>query len=708
MIQSEYNCSIKYLPEARRRRRRRRNTNQKEEDEECRYKCSIDSGKDIEVGFRSSMDHKDSEERNQPSEEKSPSQGEKVATSIKDDDTEGNEVPGEQKQRSSDQQPIDAIIKKQKKITENTQQAFKKGLTVVKEIDSEHKILERATDILKEGARKVGEVVNPTEEIETKELAKASKKVKKWIQKNDQLNKVVKAVSDGTNAVATAFEEKLLVSEEGKEFMDKSRQIAKAGKKILEQNAEKLLRAEKKHKVLKTAKNFVQDGLLQVEEFIGDKNKRRISNAIDAGKQALFEVSHELNLDQVVNKAKDQGIDTVDAAKDFMGTMGKFLEGKDDAGLKDLQNARSKLMDKLNNIGQEGFKRIQQGSALRNVLLERLDNVKKSVQDTLSREIQEGAVDALKIATDNNMSTRGLPWSVSSVNHLLFCGGISSTVYIGSSDAKVFPINSANPCSFQLNAYAGARIAMDSVFVICSAILDMRLNAWYELNNGWEATPQTAQRLLWKETVVNNFGISALSTGKATLLYYDLEYESCLNLFTSSIVAPGVAALNIAGIVLSFQWYCDECDKDSLFNYILLLAAVYTVFHFMMKHFVLRESLATTITKNREMRRRERMRLRARIDDLQAQILRKKSALKDLHRLDVNEIKARQAINNVIGLTDKIFRTDAYGNEKKGGGDQKGVYQPLSQHEAKHELKSAATNRKGENSGIEALHTVDK
>jgi len=108
------------------------------------------------------------------------------------------------------------------------------------------------------------------------------------------------------------------------------------------------------------------------------------------------------------------------------------------------------------------------------------------------------------------------------------------------------------------------------------------------------------------------------------------------------------------------------------------------------------------------MRRRERMRLRARIDDLQAQILRKKSALKDLHRLDVNEIKARQAINNVIGLTDKIFRTDAYGNEKKGGGDQKGVYQPLSQHEAKHELKSAATNRKGENSGIEALHTVDK
>jgi len=474
-------------------------------------------------------------------------------------------------------------------------------------------------------------------------------------------------------------------------------------------------------------------------------------------------VSHELNLDQVVNKAKDQGIDTVDAAKDFMGTMGKFLEGKDDAGLKDLQNARSKLMDKLNNIGQEGFKRIQQGSALRNVLLERLDNVKKSVQDTLSREIQEGAVDALKIATDNNMSTRGLPWELAvpcTLAPLMLKSSQVSyrcTLYFYVPQIFIITmlliVNSANPCSFQLNAYAGARIAMDSVFVICSAILDMRLNAWYELNNGWEATPQTAQRLLWKETVVNNFGISALSTGKATLLYYDLEYESCLNLFTSSIVAPGVAALNIAGIVLSFQWYCDECDKDSLFNYILLLAAVYTVtlayhlgnilfrsilfcafinccwcckpcmkrtaqyidyglpnpvFHFMMKHFVLRESLATTITKNREMRRRERMRLRARIDDLQAQILRKKSALKDLHRLDVNEIKARQAINNVIGLTDKIFRTDAYGNEKKGGGDQKGVYQPLSQHEAKHELKSAATNRKGENSGIEALHTVDK
>eukprot|EP00465_Bigelowiella_longifila_P008125 CAMPEP_0185278520 /NCGR_PEP_ID=MMETSP1359-20130426/61260_1 /TAXON_ID=552665 /ORGANISM="Bigelowiella longifila, Strain CCMP242" /LENGTH=128 /DNA_ID=CAMNT_0027873063 /DNA_START=45 /DNA_END=431 /DNA_ORIENTATION=- len=128
-----------------------------------------------------------------------------------------------------------------------------------------------------------------------------------------------------------------------------------------------------------------------------------------------------------------------------------------------------------------------------------------------------------------------------------------------------------------------------------------------------------------------------------------------------------------------------------------------------MKHFVLRESLATTITKSREKRRRERMRLKHRIDDLQAQILRKKSALKDLHREDVNEIKARQAINNVIGLTDKIFRVEVHGNEKGGGGDQKGVNQPLNQHESKHETKSAAaTIRKEENSEIEALHTIDR
>ncbi|GAB5354812.1 hypothetical protein AAMO2058_000151400 [Amorphochlora amoebiformis] len=289
-------------------------------------------------------------------------------------------------------------------------------------------------------------------------------------------------------------------------------------------------------------------------------------------------------------------------------------------------------------------------------------------------------------------------------------------------------VNSGAPCSYNIVLYAGFRIAVDALFVICSYILDTRLTAWYELNGGWEATPDTAQRMLWKETVVSNFGVTSLSTGKATLLFYDMEFESGVSVFTSAIVAPAVAIMNITAIVLAFTWYCLPCQKTFLRNYILFLSFVYMVtlayhlgsllfrlvlccayfncfwcckrclkatatyfdtglpnpvLHFSVKHFILRESLATTIAKDREKRRQESDALKRKIEKLELRIKRKKQALANLHRLDMQELKAQEAIKNVIGLTDRIFREDEAEDvqRNKGPSENPGDIEPL------HELR---------------------
>eukprot|EP00472_Partenskyella_glossopodia_P006870 CAMPEP_0197540590 /NCGR_PEP_ID=MMETSP1318-20131121/66453_1 /TAXON_ID=552666 /ORGANISM="Partenskyella glossopodia, Strain RCC365" /LENGTH=368 /DNA_ID=CAMNT_0043099641 /DNA_START=94 /DNA_END=1200 /DNA_ORIENTATION=- len=264
-------------------------------------------------------------------------------------------------------------------------------------------------------------------------------------------------------------------------------------------------------------------------------------------------------------------------------------------------------------------------------------------------------------------------------------------------------VNAQDSCSYNIEVYAAVRVVTDSLMCISVFILDMRLTSWFELNGGWEATPDTAQKMLWKETVINNFGISALSTGKATLLFYDMENESVVSFFMNNVFSPTTTIMNITAIVLSFIWYCSSCNKDLLTNYILFLSAVYMVtlayhilnmtyrlticmahynccwccrgclkksaryidsglpnpiFLFSVKHFLLRESLATSLTKSREARRRKRRQLNERIGHLSEKIIAKKKTLNRLNQLDRDERKAHETIQNVIGLTDKIFRND--------------------------------------------------
>mmetsp|Transcript_19470 Transcript_19470/g.39366 ORF Transcript_19470/g.39366 Transcript_19470/m.39366 type:complete len:680 (-) Transcript_19470:208-2247(-) len=540
----------------------------------------------------------------------------------------------------------------------------------------------------------------------------------------DDVEKKGKALAKTGAKLVKQGVEKLKEMEEEHEVIKTASVVAQKGVDIAKEKVEQILEAEREHKVVERAANLANKGISKAKKlykkgkkYIEEDKNGDVAAVVEGGKRVFNEFRDALKFDNAVKGAQTAGRETLAAAEDFAGAFSNVVDGE--ADIADLKEAQTKLFDKLSNIGKEGFKRMQQGSMLRNVLLERLDNIKKGVKETLSREIQEGTVDALKIAADNNISTRGLPWELAipcalapvllkslQFNHRLTLYFYVPQILIV---AMLMIVNLRDECSYMIDLYATIRVCTDTVFVLCSYVLDMRLSAWYELNGGWEATPETAQRLLWRETVVSNFGISALSTGKATLLFHDMETESCLNLTTSYVIAPLVALVNIAAIILAFQWYCLSCDKTLLRYYILFLSCIYMItlayhignlvlkgilcctylnccfcckrclkrtarymdsglstpyFHFTVKHFLLRESLASTISKTQESRRKEREQIQDRIRSLEGQIQRKKQALNKLEEDDKKELYASETIKNVINLTEKIFRGNHFDSER--------------------------------------------
>ncbi len=529
------------------------------------------------------------------------------------------------------------------------------------------------------------------------------------LAKADRFQKKHKLAEKG-GAVANAivqFAEEHDLKEKGAavksavESFAKKHKLVERGKEAAGRAVEAMREFDEKHHVQK----YVTKGVAALKKMWVEKVVNQFKDGGDLEEVGNYledgwaEVENRFDIQQKVEDTLRTGKETIELGVNMAEVAEAVATG--DMGFDELSSAKKKFVNRFSRMAQNGYKKFREGAALRSIMLERLDNIKRGIKDTLKEEIEEGAREALHIVKEHSESTRGLSWELaipSAMAPMMLKGthcGYELAIYLMIPEVVIMTmlmlINLNDQCSYNLNYYIWVRIGVDVVYVCTVWILRGRLNAWFAKNNGWEASPESARDLMSRETAEGTFGVT--STGKATLYFYDMEYESCCGVFASAVMVPIVTMMNIALIVLMVQWSCQSCDKTMLVIYVYFLAGVYMVsllyhltnltlrisitmaycncccccrsclksvakyidsglpnpiFYALVKHVLLRESLVSEVSKTRLTLRRRRQKLRSKIKDLETRIDAKRAETRALDREDARLVETRDRVAKEI------------------------------------------------------------
>lgn len=347
--------------------------------------------------------------------------------------------------------------------------------------------------------------------------------------------------------------------------------------------------AKKAHKGVR---GLVKRGKELAKKHELKQRARAIHAGVSAGARQvsaqLAEIDQRYGIrDKMAAGWKEVSEKTTNTAKEMKNLIASALDPEADSK----QSAANieMLGTKVNDWSNQVVRRVRQAQGVRRLLVSRVDNIKRKIKDVLSTEIREGVVEAFEVAKqgeggalhDLELST-AIPATLAPFMLSMLRSSYTFSIYVTVLEGLVtfvfLLIDRNNTCKYDVETYFAVRLAVNMSMLLCLVLLQRRLDRWYARNgNSWEADVNAAKEMLAEDDLDTNMAISTISTGLATLMFYDKLRRKWASLVLHNAIVPFFLFYNWLVLYLAFNWGCADCEKDLLQVWMVLMACMYLV-----------------------------------------------------------------------------------------------------------------------------------
>mmetsp|Transcript_10420 Transcript_10420/g.16701 ORF Transcript_10420/g.16701 Transcript_10420/m.16701 type:complete len:615 (+) Transcript_10420:143-1987(+) len=329
-------------------------------------------------------------------------------------------------------------------------------------------------------------------------------------------------------------------------------------------------------KVIEKTKHMIQEHKL-------DKKLANLRNRLDNEAANVRSRMKDLdnrykvreNAKNVFDKARKESVKRAQELKEIVSNGMEAISGTDDT-----QKQRAEaLKGQFTNMTSEVVRRVRQAQGFRRTIVRRVESVKSRLRDVLTSEIYEGVSEAFEIVKGDNELERqiDLPTAIPALLAPMFIAflqnNFSATLYFLVPECiltLIFLILDAQrPCRYDIELYFSFRLALNIIYIFCLLHLRQKLTTWYEKNgNKWEASLESASELFAGQVDIKSPDvISTISTGLATLMFYDKLKGKCSFVLMFWYLTPFLLFYNFLVLYLAFEWgYSSNQNKDPFPN----------------------------------------------------------------------------------------------------------------------------------------------